>query len=463
MSDKQKTIKNSVTISGKGLHTGLDCCLTFKPAAENSGFNFKRIDLANSPTVKAIIENVVDTSRGTSIEENGVRIGTIEHVLAAVYGLGIDNILIELDAPEIPILDGSSKYFVDLLEKAEIIDQNAEKRYFTLKNNVHFKENGVEYLAIPNDNFSLNVLIDYNSSVILNQYSVLNNLSDFKNEISSCRTFVFLHELNYLLNNNLIKGGDIENAIVIIDTNISKEELNKLADAFNQPRLEVIPKQGILNNVDLYFNNEPARHKLLDLTGDLALIGKPLKAKIIATKPGHKTNIEFAKKIKAIIKKEAIKNSAPIIDWNKPPILDINTIRKLLPHRPPFLLVDKILEMTDTSVIGLKNVTMNEDFFVGHFPNEPLMPGVLIIEAMAQVGGILVLSRIPDPENYSTYLLKIEHVKYKKKVIPGDTIIFKLELTSPIRRGIANMVGKAYVGENIVMEGEMMAQISKIN
>ncbi|MBU0764931.1 MAG: bifunctional UDP-3-O-[3-hydroxymyristoyl] N-acetylglucosamine deacetylase/3-hydroxyacyl-ACP dehydratase [Bacteroidetes bacterium] len=460
MSDKQRTICREITLKGTGLHTGIESCITFKPAPVNHGYKFCRIDIQGAPVVDAVIENVIDTSRGTAIESNGVRIGTVEHVLSSVYGLGIDNIMIEVNAPEVPIMDGSARYFVEVLLEAGITEQNADKDYYIIKKNITYTDDtrGVEITAIPYDGYAVNVLIDYNSPIIVNQFCTLTSLDNYSDEIAKCRTFVFLHELERLLNNNQIKGGDLNNAIIIIDREVTQEELNRLADLFGKPRVEVKP-QGILNNLELYFNNEPARHKLLDIVGDLALLGMPVRGKFLAIRPGHTPNIEFARKLKQIIKKERSKTFAPEYDPNFKPALDINDIKRLLPHRPPFLFVDKIVELTDTSIIGLKNVTMNEGFFVGHFPEEPVMPGVLQVEAMAQVGGILVLNSVPDPENYSTYLLKIENVKYKKKVIPGDTIIFSLEFVTPMRRGIANMRGLAFVGDTVVIEGEMMAQI----
>ncbi|MCK4662406.1 MAG: bifunctional UDP-3-O-[3-hydroxymyristoyl] N-acetylglucosamine deacetylase/3-hydroxyacyl-ACP dehydratase [Bacteroidales bacterium] len=462
MAEKQKTISKPITLSGFGLHTGGKVNLTFNPAPENFGYKFKRTDLEENPLVEADVDYVVNTSRSTTIEKNGIKIATIEHVLSACYGLEIDNILIELDNSEVPILDGSSQLFTEALKKAEIVEQNAEKKYFEIKENINYidKENGIELYAYPDDKYEINVLISYNSDVLFNQYAILNDISEYDKEIAGCKTFVFLHELEYLLQNNLIKGGDLSNAIVIIDKEVTQQELNRLADLFNKPHIEVKP-QGMLNNIELIFANEPARHKLLDLVGDLALIGCPIKGKIIAKKPGHKANVEFAKKIKNIIKKEKSKKLVPHYDPTKPPLLNINQIQNILPHRPPFLLVDKILDLKDNYVVGLKNVTMNEGFFVGHFPNQPIMPGVLQVEAMAQVGGILVLNIVPDPENYLTYFLKIDKVKFRKSVVPGDTVLFRLDLISPIRRGIANMFGRAYVGNNIVMEAELTAQIIK--
>lgn len=463
MTEKQKTIAKEVVVSGTGLHTGKRVSLTFKPAPVNFGYKFKRTDIENSPLINADVDLVVDTSRGTSLEYKGIRIGTVEHTLAAVFGLGIDNIQIELDGPETPILDGSSKPYVEALIKAGIVEQNAEKEYFEITSNITYSDpqKKVEMAIIPSKEFKLSVLIDYELKVLNTQFASLSKLENFANEIAPCRTFVFLHELEYLLNNNLIKGGDLNNAIVFVNRVISKEELDRLASLFNKPTVEVL-EEGILNNVELYFKNEPARHKLLDVIGDLSLIGKRIKGHIIVSRPGHSSNVEFAKLIKKQIKAETANKNIPVYDINTPPLYDINKIKEILPHRPPFLLVDKILEMSENHVIGLKNVTMNEHFFVGHFPNEPVMPGVLQIEAMAQVGGIMALSSVPDPENYATYFMKIDNVRFRNKVVPGDTIIFRLDLLSPIRRGLCNMKGVAYVGTKIVMEAEMLAQITKV-
>ncbi|MCX6231006.1 MAG: bifunctional UDP-3-O-[3-hydroxymyristoyl] N-acetylglucosamine deacetylase/3-hydroxyacyl-ACP dehydratase [Bacteroidetes bacterium] len=463
MSEKQKTIVNSVSIAGTGLHTGNYVTLTFKPAPVNFGYKFKRVDIANSPLIEANADLVVDTSRGTTLEYKGARISTVEHVLAAIFGLGIDNILIELDGVEIPILDGSARLYVEALLNAGIVEQDAEKEYYEIKSNINYNdyEKKVEMVIIPSKEFKVSVLIDYELKVLNTQFASLYKLDDFATEIAPCRTFVFLHELEYLYSNNLIKGGDLSNAIVFVDRVMSEDELERLADLFNKPSVKVL-EAGILNNVDLYFNNEPARHKLLDVIGDLALIGKRINGHVIVSRPGHSSNVEFAKIIKSHIKLAVTKKEKPIYDLDKPPLFDINRIRELLPHRPPFLLVDKILEMTDTYVIGLKNVTMNEDFFVGHFPNEPVMPGVLQVEAMAQTGGIMALSSVPDPENYATYFMKIDNVRFRSKVVPGDTLIFRLDLLTPIRRGLCNMKGVAYVGTKVVMEAEMLAQIIKV-
>ncbi|MFH1321565.1 MAG: bifunctional UDP-3-O-[3-hydroxymyristoyl] N-acetylglucosamine deacetylase/3-hydroxyacyl-ACP dehydratase [Bacteroidota bacterium] len=462
MTEKQKTIKSPVTISGIGLHTGKKVILTYKPAPENHGYKFQRIDLQDKPIINADIDNVIDTLRGTNLKQNGTYVNTVEHVLAAVAGLGIDNILIELNGPETPIMDGSSSAFIEALSKAGILEQNAGKKYFDLKTIVHYlnNESQTEILAVPCPEFRLTVMVDYSSPILGCQHASLENINDFKDKISSSRTFVFLHELENLAKQNLIKGGDLDNAIVVTDKVVDDATVERLAILLNKPKVKV-RKQGILNNVVLKHQNEPARHKLLDIIGDMALIGMPINAQIIASKPGHTANIEFAKKIKKLIKQERLSNKPPVYRPDTLPLFDINQIKKILPHRHPFLFIDKILEMSDTHVIGLKNVTMDEPFFKGHFPGNPIMPGVLQIEAMAQAGGVLALSSVPDPENYITYFLKAEKVKFKNKVVPGDTIIFKLELISPIRRGICHMKGLAYVGNKVVMEGELMAQIVK--
>jgi len=460
MSEKQKTIKAPVTISGAGLHTGNNVSITFKPAPVNHGFKFKRVDIEGHPIVDADINNVVDTSRGTSIEQNGVRIRTVEHTLAAVAGLGIDNILIEIDCSETPILDGSSKLYVDALLKSGIVEQEALKEYLVIDSNITFTdpERKVEMIALPANDFRISTMIDYGTNVLGTQNAYLDKITDFEKEIASCRTFVFLHELEYLVDNDLIKGGDISNAIVFVNSIISKEELDKLATLFKKPKVEVL-KEGVLNNIELYYSNEPARHKLLDMVGDLSLLGKPIKGHIIANRPGHSANVAFAKLIRQHFEK--LKKQEPVqhFDLNATPVFDINDIKRILPHRPPFLLIDKILEISDTHVVGVKNVTMNEPFFVGHFPNEPIMPGVLQIEAMAQTGGIFALNTVPDPENYLTLFLRVNNARFPQKVVPGDTIVFDLKLITPIRRGICHMQGVAYVGNKVVMEAEMLAQI----
>jgi UDP-3-O-[3-hydroxymyristoyl] N-acetylglucosamine deacetylase/3-hydroxyacyl-[acyl-carrier-protein] dehydratase len=462
MSQMQKTIKESVSLSGKGLHTGYDVQITFHPAPIDHGYMFKRTDLDGNPQITPIADNVVETSRGTTLEENGVQIHTIEHVLASLVGLELDNILMEFTGPEAPILDGSSIKYVEALKKAGIVEQEAEKNYYVIKERTVFRdeENNIELVAYPDDHFSIDVMVDYNSKVLGNQYASYHPTHDFEKEIAPSRTFVFFHELELLLKHNLIKGGDLHNAIVIMENEVSQDELDRMADLFNKPHVKV--KEGILNNVDLRFSNEPARHKLLDIMGDLSLIGRPIKGKIVASRPGHYANTQLAKIIKENIKKELSRIAIPQYDPTKKPLYDINQIKGLLPHRYPFLLIDKITEMDDKAVIGIKNVTMNENFFMGHFPNEPIMPGVLQVEAMAQIGGILALSKVEDPENYQTLFLKIDKVKFKRKVIPGDTIVFRLELLAPIRRGLVNMFGQAFVGGELAMEGELMAQVSKI-
>lgn len=462
MTEKQTTLKGEAHFKGKGLHTGVDVNLTICPAEENTGYVFKRIDMEGEPTIDAIADHVVDTSRGTTIEQNGARVSTIEHVLASLYGLGIDNALIKVDGPEMPIMDGSAKGFVEEIRKVGIQEQEAERGFYVIKEKLVYSdpEKGIEIAAYPDESFSIDVLIDFNSRVLGNQYAQLLDMKDFAEQIAPCRTFVFFHELEVLLKNNLIKGGDLENAIVIMENEAPQEELDRIADLFNKPRVEVKP-EGILNNLDLHFQNEPARHKLLDIVGDLALVGRSIKGKIIAKRPGHLANTELAKIIRKMARKEAMKPNVPVFDVNEPPLYDINKIKDTLPHRPPFLLVDKIVHLDENCIVGVKNVTMNEPFFVGHFPEEPVMPGVLQIEAMAQVGGIFVLNTVPDPENYSTYFLRVDRVKFKRKVVPGDTLVFRLELLEPIRRGIANMYGQAFVGETLAMEGELLAQVVK--
>ncbi len=459
---KQKTIKKEITLNGVGLHTGADVNMVFKPGAENSGFIFQRTDLEGKPKIEADANYVTNTQRGTCLEKRGVTIQTCEHVLAALVGLDIDNALIELDASEPPIMDGSSKYFVEAIEKAGIIDQDAFREVYEVTDVVSYldESTGSEIILMPSDTYKVTTMVDFGTKVLGTQNATLNDLADFKAEIADSRTFSFLHELEMLLEHGLIKGGDLNNAIVYVDKELSPEIMDKLRVAFNKDNIAVKPN-GILDNLTLHYPNEAARHKLLDVIGDLALIGTRIKGKIIANKPGHYVNTQFAKKMAKLIKVER-RNNVPQVDLHAPPLMDVNQIMNMLPHRPPFLLVDKILELSETHVIGMKNVTMNEPFFVGHFPGAPVMPGVLQIEAMAQTGGILVLSTVPDPENYLTYLLKIDNVKYKHQVVPGDTLIFKLELMQPIRRGICQMYAKAYANGKLVSEAEIMAQIAKV-
>jgi UDP-3-O-[3-hydroxymyristoyl] N-acetylglucosamine deacetylase/3-hydroxyacyl-[acyl-carrier-protein] dehydratase len=458
---KQKTIVKEVTLSGVGLHTGKSVNMTFKPAPENYGYAFVRIDLEGNPVIEADANYVVTTERGTNLEKNGVNINTSEHVLAALVGLQIDNCIIELNASEPPIMDGSSKYFIEILETAGLIEQEAFVEEYVVKEIISYKDEktGSEIMILPSEKYELTTMVDFGTNVLGTQNASINEISEFKKEISNSRTFSFLHEIEMLLDHGLIKGGDLNNAIVYVDKELSEETMNKLRVAFDKSDIAV-KSNGILNNLILNHPNEAARHKLLDVIGDLALIGTRIRGKVIANKPGHYLNTQFAKKLSKIIKTEK-RNKVPVFDLTKKPIKDVNAIMDILPHRPPFLLVDKILELTENHVVGLKNVTMNEPFFVGHFPGAPVMPGVLIIEAMAQAGGILALSVVPDPENYLTFFLKMDKVKFKKQVIPGDTLIFDLVLDEPMRRGICMMTGKAYVNGILVAEAELMAKIVK--
>ena len=459
-SSNQQTLKSPVSLHGVGLHTGSHVTITMKPANPGYGIRFQRIDLPEQPVVKADADLVVDTSRGTTLEYNGARVSTVEHVLSALVGLQIDNVLIELDGPEIPILDGSAREFIEAIESAGIQEQEATRIVYSIDTNIHYYDpvKNVDMLLIPSNDYAITTLIDFNSPVLGTQHATLKNLGEFKNEIGPCRTFCFLHELEYLLENNLIKGGDLNNAIVVVDKVVEDTQLEHLAKVFNKQKIEV-KSEGILNNIQLRYPNEPARHKLLDVVGDLALVGHAIKGHIIASRPGHASNVEFAKKIKQYIKQNKHLSDVPVYDPMQTPIYDINRIEKVLPHKFPFLLVDKIIELSDKHVVGIKNVTFNEPFFQGHFPQNPVMPGVLQLEAMAQVGGILALNNIEDPQNFDTYFLKIDKAKFKQKVIPGDTLILKLELMSPIRRGICEMKGTAYIGNKLVTEAELVAQI----
>jgi UDP-3-O-[3-hydroxymyristoyl] N-acetylglucosamine deacetylase / 3-hydroxyacyl-[acyl-carrier-protein] dehydratase len=457
----QHTLKEQVVISGAGIHTGQSVTMQIKPAEPNTGINFQRVDLPGKPVVKADVDNVIETNRSTTIEANGARIGTIEHLMAALVGMEIDNVLIEIDGEEVPILDGSSQLFIEYLSKSGIQKQSAEKIYYKIQHNISFidEDKKVEMVALPYDEYRINTLIDFNSPVLGTQHADLRNIKEFQNDIAPSRTFCFFHELEQLLANDLIKGGDINNAIVVVDKPVDAAQVERISKIFHKKDVKV-SEAGILNNLTLRFPNEPARHKLLDVVGDLALVGFPFKAHIIANRPGHSSNIKFAKKIKEHIKKYRYRQDIPNYDPNIPPLLDIQEIEKTLPHRYPFLMVDKIIELSETHVVGIKNVTYNEPFFQGHFPGNSVMPGVLLAEALAQVGGFIAIPR-NTTDKYDTYFLKIDNCKFKQKVVPGDTLILKMELLHPIRRGICEMKGTVYVGDKVVTEAILIAQIVK--
>jgi UDP-3-O-[3-hydroxymyristoyl] N-acetylglucosamine deacetylase/3-hydroxyacyl-[acyl-carrier-protein] dehydratase len=458
----QHTIKEEITITGVGIHTGQSVTMRLKAAEPGTGIMFQRTDLPGKPTVKADVDNVIETNRSTTIEANGARVSTIEHLMASLVGMNIDNVLIEIDADEVPILDGSAEPFVAALQKAGSQKQDAKKIYYTIDHNITFADSGkkVEMVALPFNEYRINTLIDFNSPVLGTQHAALKNIADFNTEIAPCRTFCFFHELEYLIANNLIKGGDINNAIVVVDKPVTDDQIKRISKIFDKRDVQV-SEEGILNNLELRFPNEPARHKLLDVIGDLALVGYPFKAHIIANRPGHASNVAFAKKIKEHIKKNKHRQDIPKYDPSVPPQINIQGIEKILPHRYPFLLIDKVIELTDKHVIAVKNVSYNENFFQGHFPGNSVMPGVLQVEALAQAGGILAIPRDNPDDHYDTYFLKIDNCKFKAKVVPGDTLVLKMELINPIRRGICEMKGTIYVGDKIVTEADLVAQIVK--
>lgn len=463
MSEKQRTLAEAVSFTGVGLHTGKEVTLEVVPAPDNHGYKFQRVDIEGEPIIKADCDLVVGTDRGTTLEQNGIRVYTTEHILAALYGCEVDNALIKLNGPEIPIMDGSAELFVKEFDRVGFTEQEAEREYLELEENIPWEdaEKGIEFLAVPDVHHRVTVMVDYQSPVLGTQHASMYHLGEFRKEISTCRTFVFLRELEFLAKNDLIKGGDLDNAIVLVEReDVNPKELQKLAKLLGKEGMEVkVEGMGVLNSTKLKFENEPARHKLLDILGDLALVGKPIKAHILAARPGHSGNVRFAKVLKEYMKSKS--KAGRKFDLTAKPLYNINDIEKMLPHRFPFLMVDKIMEIQEESIVGVKNITMNEPIFTGHFPGNPVFPGVLMIEAMAQVGGIFALSKVEDPHLYSTYFMKIDNVKFKQKVIPGDTIVFELNLLSPIRRGLVNMGGVGYVNGMPVVEAEMLAQVIK--
>ncbi|MCH3924839.1 MAG: bifunctional UDP-3-O-[3-hydroxymyristoyl] N-acetylglucosamine deacetylase/3-hydroxyacyl-ACP dehydratase [Bacteroidales bacterium] len=457
---KQRTLNKIVSIEGRGLHSGKHSHVNLVPSTDNTGVCFKRIDIENNPVIPALATFVTDTTRGTTLTKNNVSISTIEHLVSALYAKGIDNVIVEVDCEEVPILDGSSKYWLELIDKAGIKELESEKQYYEIKQTEHFlfNDDKIEYWVMPSEEFKVSAIIDFNSDLIGTQMAELTTLSDFDKEIANCRTFVFLSEIEGLVEHNYIKGGDLDNAIIFVDKVLSQDKQELLAKFFNKNVDDLKVERGVLNNTKLLFNNEPARHKLLDFIGDISLMGKNVKGHFIIKRPGHTTNTEIAKKLKNIMDN---KDSIPVYDPNKEPVFDITEIKKRLPHRFPMLLIDKVIEVGEDYVVGLKNVTGNEDFFNGHFPEEPVMPGVLVVEALGQTGGMLVLKDKQVEERYNTYFMKFEEVKFRNKVVPGDTLILKLSLLEPIRRGVVRMKGIAYVGNKVVVEATMMAKISK--